>query len=174
MKKLILILALIVWVGFYVSHHQKPALAPKPSVNTPAPVLKPTEPHHDSPDTDFERQLFNLTNADRAANNLPALTYDSRLEHSAELKCADMVQYHYFAHDRGQGIFVFFPTGYAASGENLEQGTYPPATIEQAWMNSPLHRANILGHYDSVGFAECSDLVVQHFVLWPAITKSAL
>jgi hypothetical protein len=66
MKKLILVLALIVWVGFYVSHHQKPALAPKPSVNTPAQVLKPTEPHHDTPENATSAALFTLTNADRA------------------------------------------------------------------------------------------------------------
>jgi uncharacterized protein YkwD len=175
MIKLLYLLAIaaVVWIGVNVAHHNKP-LAPKPSINTPAQVLKPTEPHHDLPENATSAALFELTNTDRVQNGLPALTYDARLHQSAALKCQDLVDYHYFGHDRGQGIFVFFPKDVAGEGENLEQGNYPPSTIENAWMNSPLHRANILGHYDSVGFAECSDMVVEHFVRWPAITKGAL
>jgi uncharacterized protein YkwD len=181
MKKIIppvaVILTILIGAGLYLGYHQKPALAPAPTQTTqkqPTQTLKPTEPHRDLPGNPTNQQFFALTNADRAANNLPALTYDARLEHSAQLKCADMVANHYFAHNRGQGTFVFFPSGAAAEGENLEQGVYTPTRIEQAWMASPEHRANILGNYDSVGFAECGDLVVEHFVLWPAISKGGL
>jgi uncharacterized protein YkwD len=169
----VLAIALVVWIVYSISHDQK--VQPQtPQVKTATAILKPSEPHHDTPTNKISAQFYALTNADRTANHLPALTYDTRLEHSAALKCQDLLTYHYFGHDRGQGIFVFFPKGTAASGENLEQGDYPPSIIEQAWLASPKHRANILGHYDSVGFAQCADKVVEHFVLWPAISKGAL
>jgi uncharacterized protein YkwD len=126
------------------------------------------ELHADQPSTAYEQQIFDLTNQDRAANNRAPLTYDTRLEASATLKCQDMVKNHYFRHDNGQGVFYFFPKNWAGAGENLEEGMYSPARIEQAWMSSPLHRENILGQFDSMGVAQCADYTVVHFVMWPA------
>lgn len=172
----VLVIACIVWAAYAVGHSNKPA----PKISSPAAVIKqaPSDPHHDTPGNPTSAALFALTNQDREANGLTDLTYDSRLETAAALKCNDLLTYHYFGHDRGQGIFYFFPqaglTKTLADGENLEQGNYPPGVIEQAWLNSPEHRANIMGHFDSVGFAECGNLTVEEFVLWPAIDKGGI
>lgn len=179
MKKAIFVVIVLLAAIFGIALHEaNKNVAPMPA----QPVTtqqqpekpKPTEPHSDAPDQPYELQFLALTNHDRQVNNLPTLTYDNRLETSAANKCNDMLTRHYFAHDGGQGQFYFFPPNAASDGENLEQGSYSPQVIEQAWMNSPEHRANILGHYDSIGFAQCGDFTVAHFILWKAIDKGEL
>lgn len=179
MKKLIfvcIVLISAITAYFWVSANkqvQKMPEQPKTTQNQPQ-KPKPTEPHSDAPDQPYELQFLALTNHDREANGLKDLTYDNRLETSAAQKCQDMLDFHYFDHDRGQGAFVFFPKGGASLGENLEQGNYTPQQIEVAWMNSPTHKQHILGNYDSVGIAQCGDITVEHFILWPAILKGEL
>jgi uncharacterized protein YkwD len=92
-------------------------------------------------------------NQQRAANGLGALGLSPTLTASAEWKSLHMGFYDYFDHsdpappvarDAGQRMH---DCGYAGLGigENIAEGFNTPSSVMTAWMNSPGHRANILG-----------------------------
>jgi cell division septation protein DedD len=103
--------------------------------------------------------LLTQTNQQRAAAGLPALTLDTRLNHSASLKAANMFEENYWAHVSPSGIqpwYWFSQAGYSYTyaGENLAKDFDTTAGTVQGWMDSPGHRANILNvSYKNVGFA---------------------
>jgi uncharacterized protein YkwD len=103
--------------------------------------------------------LLNQTNQERAANGLPALHLDQRLDSSAQMKAGNMFSEDYWAHVSPSGIqpwYWFTKAGYPYSyaGENLAKDFDTTAGVMAGWMNSPGHRANILNtHYVDVGFA---------------------
>lgn len=111
-------------------------------------------------------QLLALTNQDRQENGLQSLTMSQELDVSAESKCQDMLTKGYWAHDPPGPTTTWdtFPKNYWQVGENLSR-YYSVEQAEIAWMNSPTHRANILGFYKEVGFAQCGTLIVAHFGL---------
>jgi uncharacterized protein YkwD len=92
----------------------------------------------------------------RAQHGLPAWLPSGRLTAAAERHSADMVQRRYFEHETPDGQSVadrVRHTGYLggagdwALGEDIGWGTGTlgtPASIVQAWMNSPPHRAVLL------------------------------
>lgn len=101
--------------------------------------------------------LVNATNQARAANGLGALALNSQLSNGAQSKAADMIAKDYWAHTAPDGTepWDFFTSAgykYQNAGENLAYGFDNSAEIVDAWMNSPGHRANILGDYKDVGF----------------------
>lgn len=113
------------------------------------------------------QELFDQTNQQRAANGLPPLQLDSRLNASASAKAADMFQYDYWAHvnpvNGTQPWYWFTQAGYSYSyaGENLAKDFDTTAGVMTGWMNSPGHRANILNpHYVDVGFAVQNGVLV--------------
>jgi uncharacterized protein YkwD len=97
-----------------------------------------------------------LTNADRATHHVSALRESSALRSAALEHSTDMVRESYFAHTTlGGATFVDrilharYTTrhGTWTLGENLAWGTGnlgTPRGIENAWMHSAGHRANIL------------------------------
>jgi uncharacterized protein YkwD len=97
-----------------------------------------------------------LHNADRAARHLPALKESPKLRKAALGHSSDMVSDAYFGHTSLAGAtFVdrILRAGYARRdeswtlGENLAWGTGDLGTargIEDAWMHSSGHKANIL------------------------------
>lgn len=103
--------------------------------------------------------LVQVVNEDRTANNLPELRRNAALDFAASLKAADMVKNGYFSHTSPEGIdpwFWFEQAGYdyTYAGENLALDFDNADTVEQAWMASPKHRANILnGAFEEVGYA---------------------
>lgn len=100
------------------------------------------------------------TNVSRITNNLQPIVENSLLDAAAESKFQDMFSGQYFAHvsptgkdapdlARGAGYeFVII-------GENLALGNFKDdKTLVHAWMDSPGHRANILGaRYTEIGIA---------------------
>ncbi len=118
------------------------AASPTPALSTPA------QPHP------VERALFDLVNADRARNHLPALTVDLSLlpvaRSRADSQLADGPLNHYDSH--GQLAFVPMLAGsgisYTLAGENLARSSGPDSgvvqRVEDALMRSPTHRKNIL------------------------------
>jgi uncharacterized protein YkwD len=105
-----------------------------------------------------------LTNADRANHHRQPLRESSELRSAAVEHSSDMVRESYFAHTTlGGATFVdrIVHARYItrhdtwALGENLAWGTGDlgtPRGIENAWMHSAGHRANILkGAYRDVG-----------------------
>jgi uncharacterized protein YkwD len=96
-----------------------------------------------------------LHNRARGARGLPLLREHAKLRKSAEAHSDDMVAGRFFAHDSRSGADIsdrILRTGYARGrgwslGENIAWGTGGLATaaeIQDAWMASPGHRANIL------------------------------
>ncbi|MFA7310168.1 MAG: CAP domain-containing protein [Candidatus Paceibacterota bacterium] len=101
--------------------------------------------------------LTSLTNSDRIAYGLSVLNEDPALDAVAQAKADDMAAKGYFAHVSPEGKTPWswldaakYPYTYA--GENLAVDFTDSTDVERAWMNSPLHRANILkGEYTHVG-----------------------
>ena len=108
-----------------------------------------------------EQLLFSLTNQDRARAGLSVLVADTYLTKEAEWRAKDMGDNNYFSHQippANTQVFAFMQSDgycYKSAGENIGYSTYPDETvtanIEIAFMNSPGHRANILGAWTRMG-----------------------
>jgi len=101
--------------------------------------------------------LATLTNQDRAASGISALTLDTHLSQAAQMKADDMAARGYFSHvdpDGNQPWFWFKKAGYdyAYAGENLAVNFTDSEDVQKAWMNSPTHHANIVkAQYTRIG-----------------------
>ena len=122
--------------------------------------------------------VLKWTNLARRDNGgLPALTLNAKLNATAEAKLQDMFAKQYFEHVSPSGVGpgdLATRAGYAylSEGENLALGNFADdQALVQAWMDSPGHRANILGKYSEIGLAvgrgtyegESTWLAVQEF-----------
>jgi len=107
----------------------------------------------------FPSVLVNLTNEDRAETNLPVLSRSEVLTEAARLKAEDMAKNGYFAHTSPEGITPwhwFMEAGYVFTnaGENLAVNFVDSEDVNQAWLDSPGHRANILSsNFTEIGIA---------------------
>src|SRR6476646_10763412 len=108
-----------------------------------------------------ESDLVTLTNRARANAGLRALKVDSTLRSVARWRSKDMITRDYFSHDipgYGKVWDKLNAIGYCyvVAGENIGWNNYPDdlatAAIQQAFMNSAGHRANIMGKtWDVIG-----------------------
>lgn len=128
--------------------------------------------------------LVDLTNESRLALNVAPLTRNPMLDQVATLKADDMSAKGYFAHTSPEGItpwYWFQQVGYVFlyAGENLAINFTDSKEIEDAWLKSPSHRANLLNiNFKEIGLATVSGVynngptiyVVQEFGT-PAVTK---
>ena len=101
--------------------------------------------------------LLSGTNGARSANGLAPLNLNNQLNNSAQAKAQDMANKNYWAHvspDGTQPWYFFDQAGYSytRAGENLAYGFMTSQAAVDGWMNSPSHRANMLGDYIDVGF----------------------
>ncbi|SOC43882.1 CAP domain-containing protein [Ureibacillus acetophenoni] len=166
---------------------QAPAKKPAaPAKQTAAPVTKaPTNnqqveaPVKQTPATnanqsvsEFEKQVVDLTNAERQKAGLKPLQIHTQLMNVAEAKSADMAKNNYFSHNSptyGSPFDQIKAAGisYRAAGENIAQGQRTPAQVVQAWMDSPGHRANILNAnftHIGVGYVADGNYWTQQFI----------
>jgi len=103
--------------------------------------------------------LVDLTNNARVSNQRLALTRNTTLDQAAQLKAEDMARLGYFAHTSPQGITPwhwFDQAGYSFTyaGENLAINFSESVDVENAWLNSPSHKANILSsQFTEIGIA---------------------
>lgn len=103
--------------------------------------------------------LVDLANNDRKAESEGTLTVNAKLQKAAQAKADDMAAKGYFAHTSPDGSTSwtwFQNAGYSFSyaGENLAVNFSDSEDVEQAWMDSPTHRANILnGKFTEIGIA---------------------
>jgi uncharacterized protein YkwD len=112
-------------------------------------------------DASAESELIALTNRSRASAGLKALKVDPALTSIARWRSQDMIDRNYFSHDIpgfGKVFDKLDATGYCykVAGENIGWNDYPDgeatAAIHQMFMDSPSHRANILGDaWDVIG-----------------------
>lgn len=130
--------------------------------------------------------LAALTNQDRAAQGVPAVTEDPVLDAAAQAAANDMAAKGYFAHISPDGKDPWYwldQAGYRYSyaGQNLAVNFTDSSNVETAWMDSPTHRANIVKpEYTQVGFGTANGtydgqettFVVEYFAA-PAPVKVA-
>jgi uncharacterized protein YkwD len=108
-------------------------------------------------------RVVQLTNAQRVANHLKALTVDARLQQSAQGYASHLAADGAFSHTDGSVLSTrITATGYVFvyAGENLAMGQTSASSVVAAWMASPDHRANMLDPRFTqmgVGIAERSD-----------------
>jgi uncharacterized protein YkwD len=112
-----------------------------------------------------EPSLVSRINEVRASHALPALRVSDVLTKAAQRHATNMAWKGYFKHDfKKNGSWYGFGTwirwywpgpGYTAwtAGENLAWGApdLSPSKTVTMWMNSPGHRANLLGAWKRVG-----------------------
>ena len=105
------------------------------------------------------QDLVSLVNKERQQKGLRPLMNNSKLDQTSYMKAQDMVRNDYFAHYSPQGVspwYWFDQAGYyyEYAGENLAIDFVDAKTAVAAWMNSPLHRENILNKdYTETGIA---------------------
>jgi hypothetical protein len=98
-----------------------------------------------------------LTNTERASQNLPYLATNPHLNAAAQAKAEDMASKGYFAHTSPEGRTPWYwldQAGYKYeyAGENLAVNFANSSEVVSGWMASPTHRANIVkGVYTEVG-----------------------
>ncbi|MBX4188228.1 MAG: CAP domain-containing protein [Candidatus Doudnabacteria bacterium] len=122
-------------------------------------VLVSSFPAYAARETLTVEQVLMEANKDRTLFGLPALKLDHTLNLAAFAKAEDMLAKEYFAHVSPEGVkpwqwFKALGYNYSFAGENLAIGFEDSEDLEQSWMNSPKHRANILSeNYSDMGVA---------------------
>ena len=112
--------------------------------------------------------LVDLTNQDRVNSQLNGLTLNPVLTAAAQAKANDMATNGYFAHVSPAGLnswYWFKQAGYNFSyaGENLAVDFTDSSAVNQAWLNSPTHRANIMNdHFTQIGIATAQGMYEGH------------
>lgn len=101
--------------------------------------------------------LTYLVNKERIYYGLAPLKVDPDLSSAAKNKSKDMLNRNYFEHYAfGLTPWNFIKSSgynYLYAGENLAMDFQTSEGMVSAWMNSPLHRKNILSEdYEDVGF----------------------
>ncbi|MET9958349.1 sigma-70 family RNA polymerase sigma factor [Streptomyces sp. NPDC006326] len=133
--------------------------SPSPSAESPSPSPTPTPSKTASPRTSapapapapqgIAGQVIALVNDERAAAGCGPLKEDPQLRSAAQGHSDDMANRDFFSHTNPDGADPGKRTtaaGYRWStyGENIAKGQQTAASVMDAWMKSPGHRANIL------------------------------
>ena len=113
-----------------------------------------------------------LMNEYRADAGLPPLRIDPSLTRAAEARMRDMADGEWWSHESPDGTppFAHIPVDYDYSfaAENLAAGFDTAGLLVLSWMESPGHRANILG----VNYADCGIAILEGSTTGPAMGKS--
>jgi uncharacterized protein YkwD/HD superfamily phosphohydrolase YqeK len=105
------------------------------------------------------QEVIALANADRAELGLEPLNADEKLMQAAMDKARDMFEKGYWDHfgPNGESPWQFIKGEgyeYTMAGENLAKGYTDVTKMNQAWMASPGHRANIVkAEFNEIGVA---------------------
>lgn len=152
---------------------------------TPAPTAAPTQPPTEPPTqpptepaisaemaarvqdsmtvyADYIQAVIDQVNARRSASGLQPLQRDETLCQVATYRCIEIIDTDMFSHTRPDGtpcytLFDAYGVVYNAAGENLAAGQRSPEEVVTDWINSPGHRANILGDYMNIGVGVAVD-----------------
>lgn len=142
--------------------------------------LKNSSQHEEvSPTSITQKEILEATNLGRNTNGgLSALSLNSKLNVSAQMKLDDMFVMGYFEHTSPRGVVLGDLIQeenyeYIVIGENLALGNFSSGSeIVDEWMKSPGHRANILNsQFTEIGIAVKRNvyqgrnvwIAVQHF-----------
>eukprot|EP00644_Phytophthora_capsici_P005255 jgi/Phyca11/12797/fgenesh1_pg.PHYCAscaffold_1_\ len=115
----------------------------------------------------YQTKMLELVNEQRVANGLSSLCMNSKLASSSLRHSKDMAANNYMAHNGSDGSTRITQAGFVwtAVGENVAAGQETISDVMTAWMNSPEHKANILGDYKMFGtaYAYSADTTYQHY-----------
>lgn len=115
------------------------------------------------------REVMAETNKIRRQKGLRAVSWANGLAKAADVHADDMAKRNYLAHDTKGGpswhklIRRYYKN---PAGQNIARGYSSPDAVVRAWMNSPLHRKNILNprfRTIGVGFNSGGDYWCQNF-----------
>ncbi|RLN49942.1 hypothetical protein BBJ29_001694 [Phytophthora kernoviae] len=119
---------------------------------------------------EYQSQMLALVNKQRAAQGLSSLCLNSKLLSSSARHSDDMAKNNYMAHNGSDGSTMeerITEAGFiwTAVGENVAAGQEDVESVMTAWMNSPEHKANILGDYKMFGsaYAYNADTEYKHY-----------
>lgn len=101
-------------------------------------------------DSATEADFLAQINSTRSSNGLGPLTVDGGLRSHARNHTQDMMDANQIYHSTSAELKAAAGSGWSKLGENVGRGG-TVSSLHQAFMNSPGHRANILGEYNYVG-----------------------
>ena len=109
-------------------------------------ILKMSEVEQDA--WTRSQETLQLINEQRAANGLSNLTTSDKLYEASCVRAKEIADT--FSHTRPNGDSAFTVLDrmnifFMCAGENIAMGFPTPESVVTGWMNSPGHRANILG-----------------------------
>ena len=128
-------------------------------------LLLPGSPQTAPSDVETDRlnnQLLEAHNKERAEAKLPPLAIDPKLIEAARRHAEDMAEHEKMTHEGSDGTHPdarVKRAGYhfVRTGENVAEGQKSVEKVLEAWMNSPGHKANILGDFTQMGAAKAVD-----------------
>ena len=100
-------------------------------------------------ESSFETQVIELTNLERQKNGLSSLQVDQQLSRVALYKSRNMRDVGYFSHrsptyGTPSDMMKSFHIQYIKAAENIAAGQMSPEQVVREWMESPVHKRNIL------------------------------
>jgi len=120
-----------------------------------APVALPSSSLYSSAIT--PQNIIDLTNQTRTNLNLANLSVSEKLMQAAAAKAQDMVKHQYFAHVSPSAVtpwswMIEQGYKYRYAGENLAVHFTTAEGVQEGWLASPSHRANIVNkNYTEIG-----------------------
>ena len=120
----------------------------------------------------YEKEVVRLVNVERAKYGIAPLTEDWELGRVARYKSQDMRDSGYFSYNSptyGSPFTMIknFGLSYRTAAENIAKGQGTPAEVVRAWINSSVHRANILNKSFTkigVGYVKSGNYWTQMFI----------
>lgn len=105
---------------------------------------------------DFATQVLVLINQQRIAQGLAPFAWQANLAAAAQAHSQDLAAHHFCSHNGSDGSNPgtrIARAGYRARawGETVGCGQQTPGDVVNAWMNSPGHRAILMGQYQHAG-----------------------
>jgi uncharacterized protein YkwD len=99
------------------------------------------------------QEVFFLVNNERAAHGLGPVNWNDQLGSLAQSWSQHMAATGSVGHQNLQAIVDSGFGGFSVLAENVLKGSCSMSAgqMHQAWMNSPPHRANILGAFSAIG-----------------------
>lgn len=104
--------------------------------------------------SEYAAQVVKLVNEERSKAGLKPLSVNTKAEKAASVRVKELEKS--FSHTRPNGsdfstALKAAGINYQSAGENIAYGQKTPAIVMKDWMNSPGHKANILGsQYTSI------------------------
>lgn len=104
----------------------------------------------------WEQEVFDLVNEIRVENGLKEFVYNETLAQTARAHSEDMMERGFFSHQNPDGEsssdrITAAGINWTQTAENIAAGYKSPEAVVEGWMNSPGHKANILGSCEEMG-----------------------